>query len=271
MQLRSKVKREMAIELNSLSKKQLADLIDQYDGAINYVDFQLGRLIKKLKDEKLFDNTLIIITSDHGEQFKEHGGLLHETFFEELIRVPLIFSCPALLPKGIRRKQLVRHIDILPTILELMQLSKPSSLDGTSLQPIIFDDSDLDLQALILADNGSCLRSDSWKYFETVNLCFPKSLKIINASFKAIPFAIIASLLRIKRNGFKIKTKHLFDLKNDPKEKNNLARSKKKLVQQLRQQLKNNLKAQVKSEDIVLKKSEKKAVAERLQALGYID
>jgi len=110
--------------------------IDLYDAEIAYVDEQIGRVIEKLKEEDLWDNTLVLLTADHGESFGEHERYYHGVnLFDEVIRVPLIVKPPQPLDRGRYVDGLVRNVDIMPTILDVCGVSPPRGIDGASLQP----------------------------------------------------------------------------------------------------------------------------------------
>jgi len=90
-----------------------------YDGEIAYLDWRLGRLFDFLRQIKMMDNTLIIITADHGECMGEKGYIWHAfCLYDPLIRVPLVIRYPDWFPKGQQIKELVQTIDFVPTILE---------------------------------------------------------------------------------------------------------------------------------------------------------
>ncbi len=111
-------------------------LIDLYDASIRQIDDGMGRVFDVLEKKGLFNNTLVIITSDHGEEFMEHGAILHgRTFFQEVVQVPLIMRGPGL-PDGRRIKSMVSLLDIMPTILSLLGITGPSSLDGIDLRQL---------------------------------------------------------------------------------------------------------------------------------------
>jgi len=109
-----------------------------YDGAISYVDNELIRkLLETLEKTGNLDNTLIVLTSDHGEEFLEHGRLEHNSLHREVARVPLIMRFPAAVPEGIRIEELVRSVDILPTILDILAIPLTTAVQGTSLRPLL--------------------------------------------------------------------------------------------------------------------------------------
>jgi len=111
-------------------------LIENYDAEVIFSDRQIARLLEALKVFELEKKTLIIITSDHGEEFTEHGSLGHgKTCYEETIRVPLIFHYPGRLPEGLRIEDNAALIDLPPTVLGLADLDIPGFFDGISLEP----------------------------------------------------------------------------------------------------------------------------------------
>jgi len=122
-----------------ISADSLTSMLALYDGEILRTDGSMGALFEGLRGRGLFDRTLIVLTADHGEEFYEHGGWGHGySLFEEVLRVPLLLSCPDAIGRpGARLTHAVRHIDVLPTVLDVCGLSVPEGLDGTSLIPIV--------------------------------------------------------------------------------------------------------------------------------------
>ncbi len=105
-----------------------------YLGELAYLDLQLGRLIHQLKQQGLWDNTLLVLTADHGESLGEHGEDSHGFFaYSATTHVPLILSGPLVSQPGRRIEHLVRSIDIMPTLLDLLKLPHPDGLDGLNL------------------------------------------------------------------------------------------------------------------------------------------
>ncbi len=128
----------------TLTSAQIAQLRSYYDGQLRAIDGQIGRLFEKLKREGRYDSSLIVVTSDHGDGFGEHGFISHSTVpYEELVRVPLIIKLPDNRSAGRRIGQQVRLIDLLPTILDLTGVKAPTDgggradLAGCSLVPMI--------------------------------------------------------------------------------------------------------------------------------------
>ena len=107
----------------------------RYDAAIHEADEGLGRIVGALRDQGLLEDTLILVTADHGQQFLERGGLSHAGQpFEELLRVPLLISYPRLVRQGIRVPGPVSLLDVYPTIADLLRLEPPAGLQGRSLR-----------------------------------------------------------------------------------------------------------------------------------------
>src|SRR5690606_27537973 len=109
-------------------------LSDRYDDSIRFVDDQLKLLFDGLKEDGFLDNTIIIITSDHGESFLEHGRIGHqESLYKELLMVPLIISGPGI--KAQRIPDAVNLVDLFPTVLDLLGLPPSRQPEGHSLLP----------------------------------------------------------------------------------------------------------------------------------------
>jgi arylsulfatase A-like enzyme len=116
----------------SLRPADVAHLIALYDGEIRYVDNELARVFDHLHSRGLDRSTLLVVASDHGEEFQEHGSWEHQkTLYEEVIRVPLLVSGPAVAPR--REPSQASVLDIAPTILSWAGLSLPPSFLGRSL------------------------------------------------------------------------------------------------------------------------------------------
>ena len=111
---------------------------DGYDSAIHWVDRNVAALLRALRDSDLAERTLIVIASDHGEAFLEHGGEGHaRNLYREVTHVPLIIALPFELEHGLVVESQVRNVDIWPTLLELLGLPPLPGADGRSLLPLI--------------------------------------------------------------------------------------------------------------------------------------
>jgi len=108
-----------------------------YDSGILYTDTYIDLLARLLEGAGVAGRTVVVLLSDHGEEFWEHGSVLHSfTVYGEVLNVPLVFSGPGI-PSGATVSAPVRLIDVAPTILELLGIPKPPSFQGRSLLPVI--------------------------------------------------------------------------------------------------------------------------------------
>jgi arylsulfatase A-like enzyme len=230
-------KRRLKWKLFGIKENDLQQMLALYDGAINYIDAQIGRLVTFLKEEGLYHKTLIVITSDHGEQFNEHQKFGHGSFHETEMRVPLIMHCPVLWASGMRRMQLVRHIDLMPTILDLVlgKVSEPA--DGVSLRPVI--EQNIDPQLHAVSDSGQklnfCIRTQRWKFFETD---WNFSFRLRRNTFRSTCIHVLNLFYQLCQKRFRLKKQHLFDLETDPLEKNNLVQERPDIVKELKEKAK---------------------------------
>ena len=124
----------------TVSDRDLQHIVALYRGEIGWVDEQLGRLMAKLRETGRLERTLVAVTSDHGEEFFEHGFRGHKlTVFEEVLRVPLLVVLPESLrgssPQTVDAQ--VELSDVLPTILDYAGLETPPSVFGRSLRPAL--------------------------------------------------------------------------------------------------------------------------------------
>jgi len=111
---------------------------DVYDNSIHWVDRNVGALLRVLQDRDLQRKTVIVISSDHGEGFREHGLEGHaRTLYREVAEVPFILSLPFELSPGVVVEQTVANVDIWPTILDLFGLPALADADGKSLLPLV--------------------------------------------------------------------------------------------------------------------------------------
>jgi arylsulfatase A-like enzyme len=125
-------------DLDILSQADWNRIISLYDGEIAFTDKAIGDLIRGLGERGLRERTLVVFLSDHGEEFFEHAGFAHgHSLFMELLRVPLMFSLPGVLPAGGRCADPVRLIDVAPTVLDLLGFRADPSIEGVSLKSLL--------------------------------------------------------------------------------------------------------------------------------------
>jgi arylsulfatase A-like enzyme len=114
--------------------EEMQNLINLYDAEISFLDTELGKFFEYLKQKKLYDDLVIVVVSDHGEQFMEHGGVRHgNKLFNEEVHIPLILKTGRKNDQGRVINETVSTIDIMPTILDRVGLQKPENIPGVSL------------------------------------------------------------------------------------------------------------------------------------------
>ena len=127
---------ELQKDWSLLTPRQQQDELNAYDDGIAYADSNLGALLAELKERGLTENTIIVVTADHGEGFGEHGLYLHgNSLYLELIRVPLVISGPpGLVPQGVRVEAPVSNVALAATLSDLLGFSRENTFRGPSLR-----------------------------------------------------------------------------------------------------------------------------------------
>jgi arylsulfatase A-like enzyme len=243
--------------------RNVEEVLSKYDGAISYIDEQIGRIYDYLDENGILDETVLLITSDHGECLLEHGIFFdhHGGLYDEILHVPLIIRCPNLFPKGKRIKNLVQHTDITPTILEMLDIEWTRKDEGISLFPAIIENEKIRDYIYAVMDNEEryAIRSSNYKYI------MRNKLRLPNKKYK-------------NQQGIN-EDEELYDLNSDPGEQFNLAKECLETAIKLNYLLNLHLENQrkkVRSLKVNGKKgridnSEKRKLEERLRALGYLN
>jgi arylsulfatase A-like enzyme len=111
---------------------------DTYDNAIHWVDRNLGAVVQELAELELWKKTIVVVVSDHGEGFREHGLEGHaRTLYREVVDVPWIVALPFTLEPGVVVRETVGNVDVWPTLYDLLGVAAPDGLDGRSALPLI--------------------------------------------------------------------------------------------------------------------------------------
>lgn len=122
-----------------LDDSGLQRLLDLYDSEVAYVDSEVGRLLRELGADKGGEDVIVVVVSDHGEEFLDHGGLFHGlTLYREVVRVPLLMMLPEEPSmRGVRIQALVELVDVAPTLLELVGIGSFEGAQGTSFAGLL--------------------------------------------------------------------------------------------------------------------------------------
>lgn len=221
----------------TLSEADLAHVVHTYDAELRSADAAVGRLVAYLKRTDRYDDTLIVLTSDHGEEFGDHGqvGWHAHTLYDELLLVPLIIKFPGSQLAGVVDAAQARGIDVAPTVLAALGIDAPEGFAGR------------DLAAAKAA--GDAVRP---------------AISMHDVPGDAPLFAVRAGRWKLRRVG----AEKLFDLVADPSEQTNVANRFPQRAAELRRQGFRLLEEREKPEDVaaVLRTE----TEQQLRELGYL-
>jgi arylsulfatase A-like enzyme/Tfp pilus assembly protein PilF len=210
-----------------------------YDGEVAYTDAVTGNLLDYLKDKGLLEKTVIILTGDHGESLGEHGELTHGYLaYNTTIWIPLLIYAPGVAHRVV--DQNVSHIDIFPTICDLLNIDKPDFLQGASLLPLL---------------RGK-KAEERPIYFESLG------------PYLSMGWAPVQGLISGQSKFIDSPQPEFYDLDRDFDEATNLARSAD--INALRAQLARLIKSQTSAESMKAEKAADRATLEKLRSLGYV-
>ena len=218
-----------------------------YDAEIAYADREIGRLLAAV--QKMPGDTLIVVTADHGEGLGDHDEPMHSRFvYDTTIHVPLIFVLKGKIPAGRRITEPVTHVDLLPTVLELLALPVPEGLDGASLVPALARGESIGGRPQYMESLAYSLKED-----RTVTGIAEGDWKFIHTTTK------------------ETSTDELYNLRGDPREIRNVASLQPERTQALAARLadwSSRLASRgTASSPLTLDRD----AIERLKALGYLD
>ena len=197
---------ELGVENDSLRREYM----QAYHACVTFIDTQLKIMFDALKTKGLWDNTIIIFTSDHGYHLGEHYLWGKVSLFEECARVPLIVRVPGMTKAGSHAEAMVEHVDFFPTLTELCAIETPAHLQGRSFVSVLKDPSKSfrdDVYTVVARQTrlGRAIRTQRWRFADWE----------LPGQFE------------------------LYDLKNDPRELTNLIKDPNygKIVAQMKQRL----------------------------------
>ena len=148
--------------------EQFRDYVRRYWGYCSYIDHQVGRILDALEASGKADNTIVLFTTDHGDMAAAHGFVfkLGHCGYDELLRVPFLMRCPGVIPAGMATGAMASSVDVLPTLLEIMELPKPEALDGRSFAHLFDDPKAAHRNELFCASMGNniTLVNGGWKF-----------------------------------------------------------------------------------------------------------
>lgn len=151
------------------TREEALDAMQAYLASTSFVDSQIARVLAKLHELHLEENTIVVLTGDHGYQLGEHGLWAKQTLFEGASHVPLLIAAPGVKPGA--RSGLAEQVDIYPTLCDLAGLPRPKHLQGRSLKPMLDDPAARGRQTAVSTmiaphtkQRGHSLRTDAFRY-----------------------------------------------------------------------------------------------------------
>jgi arylsulfatase A-like enzyme/Tfp pilus assembly protein PilF len=214
-----------------------------YDGEIAFMDVWVGRVIDDLRRQGVLDRTLVVVAGDHGEGVGEHQEYGHGVFcYEEMLRVPLIIYAPGLFARPRQVGARVNLVDVMPTVLDLLEVKAPAAVQGRSFLPLI---------------RGRSEKSERESYFESLY------------GQQEMNWAPLTGLIADHYKYISLPEPELYDLQADRGEKQNLLQRKNLLARQMDKELARFVAAHSQSGGDTRRELSDSDRAE-LQALGYI-
>jgi len=238
-----------------------------YDAQIAWVDACVADLLDHLKSLGIFENTLVVITADHGELLGEHGLLFHQfVLYEPLIKVPFIVKFPDLYNNGKRYSGLVQTVDILPTVLDYLKLEwrdVSRELQGKSLLKLVEKE---DEREFTISERSDWSPRFSAKRIAELEQKYPKF------DWEKYVHEIVA--IRTKDYKYIWSSEgrdELYDLAHDPEETNNTISNQTEKARELRDKMESWKHSFVPAEQFVLERELEGSVKKRLRKLGYLE
>jgi len=243
----------------SVTEEEFDIIKTWYDGEIAYLDFRINELIQYIKDLGLYENTLTIITADHGENFGEHGLMYHQfCLYDTLIHVPLVVVWPRLFKGGGEITNLVSLVDLFPTILEILNIdvSGCGHLDGKSFASFKNEEYHPCIFAEYEPSRG-VLGIFQTKYPEFDYSVYDRSIKCIRTkNYKFIQYS----------DGYE----ELYDVQNDAQERQNVLERYSEVSDELKQRLKHYTDSFGRDREVGIVVEEDEEVRKNLRSLGYL-
>ncbi len=241
-------------KLTAADEQQIRDL---YYGGVTQADAQIGALLETLQTRGVLDQTLVIVTSDHGESLGEQGLWEHNHMVQTNLLIPLVMRLPTALPAGTRVAAITDTIDVLPTVCELLGATVPQSqeprevVDGRSMLPLIRGQVAA-LREYSFAENGlwTTIRSPRWKLWAPSRELDAPTLLDPKAPMRV----------------------QLYDLVADPREEQDVLAKHPEVALQLLTDLRAwDRSMPIPKDEVLLSPREVEAMKQRFGALGYAD
>jgi len=201
------------------SDADVAHVVSLYDGEVAWTDSLIRPVLDALSAKGVLDRTLVVATSDHGEELYDHRRYFFHncSVYEPVLRIPVVMRQPGAIPAGEVVPDIVQSIDLAPTILELLGVPVPSTFEGRSLVPLLRGDA-LPAQPAFseLEDRVLTVRTPRWRYIFNPNAYLPPLVP-------QVALQMSHTEAWAHRNRFLLDREELYDVRKDPRETWNLA------------------------------------------------
>jgi choline-sulfatase len=237
------IQKHHEVDICQLTEEEILKNRRAYYGMVTYFDDKVGQIVRELERLNMMDNTIIVVTSDHGEMLGEHGMWFKRTFYDPATKVPLVISCPDLFPTRKKVSEVVSLVDLAATFMKLADVPDCDTwiteMNGDSLD------------SLILGED------DGWKD------------EVVCEYYGEGP---IQPMVMIRKERFKYVYVHeqpplLFDLENDPHEVHNLAQlvEYESVMKEFEARISNDFDMEKIRKEIIQSQKERIMLAESLQ------
>lgn len=239
------------VDNEALSPADHGYVLSLYDGGIRSTDRHVGHILDALRASGLEDQTLVILTADHGEELADHNNYYFHgnSVYEGTLRIPLIMRWPGALPAGRAVDDLVQNLDLLPTLLRWLRLPLPEGVEGLAWtgSKVARSEAFIEWQDLIVA-----VRNEDYQYVSNPSGIHPRK----------------PPYFYVEGKSFRIECEELYDLRTDPLEQDNRVRELPDVAKALQDRVRAHRERPgvVQGWDTV----EDDVLLEQLRALGYV-
>lgn len=212
---------DIFLQKRKLSEEDLEHIISLYDSQIARVDDLIKQITDKLKDLNIYDDTLLVFFSDHGEELYEHNNYMehYRSVYEDVLHIPLIVRYPGVVPVKKRIDNVVEAIDIMPTILEMSGISPDNKISGLSLKPL-WEGKEFKKNFAVSEfwNKIFTLRTDKWAYIWNPEEIWPEDTRFTGGEYP-------------------VQREELYNIIDDKYQQNNLVSEKKETADILNKQI----------------------------------
>jgi arylsulfatase A-like enzyme len=248
------------------TEADVRQITDLYHAGVTQADAMIGEILDELERQGVLDDTLVIVTADHGEELGDHGVWEHNFMYETNLLVPLVVALPGRLPGGVRVDALVETVDLVPTVCSLLALEAPyepgqvdeqgrdrGAIDGVDLLPLVRGEADA-VKQHAFAENGVYIAVRDRRYKLVLG-----ADALDREDWRAPP-------------GPGVQGARLYDLEQDPDERENALGRLPAEAQRLLAVLRDfDARMPVPRSDVVVSQRDIEALRLNLQRLGYAD